>query len=76
MGVRSHESPAEDRHRLLRERAELEGEVLRLTREEEYLTRQIRRAEEQLRYYDRLLADLKHSAGRTPPLHDFVRRMS
>lgn len=44
-------------------------------REEDYLARQIQRAEEQLRYYDRLLADLKLSAGRTPPLHDFVQRM-
>lgn len=67
--------PADPRPRLQRTRAALEGEVEQLVREEDYLTRQIQRAEEQLRYYDRLLADLKQAAGQTPPLHDFVRRM-
>jgi hypothetical protein len=56
-------------------RAALEAEMGRLQQKEEYLSRQIRRAEEQIRYYDQLLADFKQSAGRTPPLHDFARRI-
>jgi hypothetical protein len=61
--------------RLTRTRALLEQEVAHLQREEEYLSRQIRRAEEQVRYYNQLLADFKQSSGRAAPLHDFARRL-
>lgn len=67
--------PTDRRHHLDRTRATLEAEVQRLAREEEYLARQIRRAQEQLRYYNQLLAELKQSAGRGGPLLDFVRRL-
>lgn len=73
--VRARGASLADRsERLARARAELEIERDRLVREEEYLARQVRRAEEQLRYYDRLLADLKRSAGGRGPLHEFVAR--
>jgi hypothetical protein len=61
--------------RLTRTRALLEQEVAHLQREEEYLNRQIRRAEEQVRYYNQLLADFKQSSGRAAPLHDFARHL-
>jgi chromosome condensin MukBEF ATPase and DNA-binding subunit MukB len=61
---------------LLRTRTELEGELDRLTREEEYLGQQIRRAQDQLRYYEQMLGDLKQSFGRRAPLHEFARRLS
>jgi chromosome segregation ATPase len=60
---------------LSRAREEVEVELQRLLREEEYLTRQIRRAQEQLKYYEQLLSDLKQSAGRPAPLREFVRRL-
>ncbi|HEV2317136.1 MAG TPA: hypothetical protein VGV89_06135 [Thermoplasmata archaeon] len=64
-----------DRVDLLRtSRSSLEEELHRLLREEEYLARQIRRAKEQLRYYDQLLVELKQSAGRAPPLRELARR--
>jgi cell division protein FtsB len=69
-GVRTSAAPA-----LRATRAALEAEMGRLQQEEEYLSRQIRRAQEQIRYYDQLLADFKQSAGRAAPLHDFARRI-
>jgi septal ring factor EnvC (AmiA/AmiB activator) len=66
-----------DREELLvHARTELEEELQRLTREEEHLDRQIRRAQEQLRYYEQMLGDMKQSLGRRPPLHEFARRLS
>ena len=61
---------------LLRARTELEGELERLAQEEEYLGRQIRRAQGQVRYYEQMLGDLKQSFGRRAPLHEFARRLS
>lgn len=66
-----------DREELLRQtRTELEDELARLDREEEHLGRQIRRAQEQVRYYEQMLGDMKQSLGRRPPLHEFARRLS
>lgn len=59
----------------MRTRAELEGELQRLEREELYLARQIRRAKEQLRYYEQLLVELKRSVGHRAPLQELVRRV-
>ncbi len=55
--------------------AEAELELERLRREEEYLSSQIERAEEQVRYYEGLLAELKRDWGRDPALRTLVRRL-
>ncbi len=57
------------------ERAELEAEILRLRREEEYLALQIRQAREQVRYYEGLLHLLKSDWGRTPGVRDVLRKL-
>jgi multidrug resistance efflux pump len=54
---------------------QLETELARLLREEDYLALQTRRAREQVRYYEQLLADLKREWGRRAPLSDLVRRL-
>jgi hypothetical protein len=67
----------DDRHVVLaRAREEVEGELDRLAREEAYLARQIRRAQEQLRYYEQMLVELKRSVARRAPLQELVRRLS
>lgn len=43
------------------------SEVERLEREEQYLAEQVRRAEDQVRYYERLLARHRKDSG--PPSH-------
>lgn len=55
-------------------RGQLEGELQRLQREEEHLSRQVRRAQEQLRYYERHLSEMRQALGRTGPLHELARR--
>lgn len=57
------------------ERAELEGAIRRLRREEEYLTLQIRQARDQVRYYEGLLHLLKNDWGRTPGVRDMLRKL-
>jgi predicted nucleic acid-binding Zn-ribbon protein len=61
---------------LVQVRTELEEELHRLSGEEEHLDRQIRRAQEQLRYYEQMLGDMKQSLGRRRPLHEFARRFT
>ena len=56
-------------------RRELEDELGRLTREEEYLRLKVRQAREQIRYYDGLLALLRRDWGRAPGLSELVRRL-
>jgi hypothetical protein len=68
-------SPVDRQELLQGTRALLEQEVERLYREEEYLTRQVQKAQEQLRYYEQLLAEFRQSTGRRAPLHDFVSRL-
>jgi hypothetical protein len=60
---------------LVRARDEAQAEVDRLEREERYLSTQIRRAEEQVRYYEGLLADLKRDTGGPAPLKELVRKL-
>ena len=55
---------------------QLESEVARLRREEEYLTIQVRQAREQVRYYEGLLSLLRRDWGKIPPLEDLVRKLS
>jgi hypothetical protein len=55
---------------------QLETEVARLRRDEEYLTLQVRQAREQVRYYEGLLALLRRDWGKIPPLEDLVRKLS
>ena len=54
---------------------ETEGEIAQLAREQEYLESQIRQAQEQVRYYESLLALLRKDWGKPPGLKDFVRRL-
>ncbi|HKS59733.1 MAG TPA: hypothetical protein VJS68_03025 [Thermoplasmata archaeon] len=53
----------------------LETELTRLLREEDYLALQMKRAKEQVRYYETLLADLKREWGVRASLTDLVRRL-
>ena len=58
-----------------RAHAEAELEFERLRREEEYLTEQIDKADEQVRYYQNLLIELKGDWGRDPALRALLRRL-
>ncbi len=55
--------------------AEAELEFERLRREEEYLTEQIAKADEQVRYYQSMLIELKDDWGRDPALRAVLRRL-
>ena len=52
----------------------MEAEIRRLSREEEYLGEQVRKAREQLGYYERLLRDLKKEVGREQGVTEILRR--
>jgi hypothetical protein len=54
---------------------DLQGEVVRLRREEEYLRLKVRQAREQVRYYEGLLTLLRRDFGRTPSLAEVVRKL-
>ena len=54
---------------------ELEDEIGRLRREEEYLLLKARQAREQVRYYEGLLTLLKRDLGTAPGMGDLVRRL-
>ena len=54
---------------------ELEAEISRLRREEEYLLLKSRQAREQVRYYEGLLNLLKRDLGAAPGLDELVRRL-
>ena len=58
-----------------RAHAEAELEFERLRREEEYLAEQISKADEQVRYYQNLLIELKGDWGRDPALRALLRRL-
>ncbi|HEV2429484.1 MAG TPA: hypothetical protein VGV64_06550 [Thermoplasmata archaeon] len=51
------------------------AEAARLEREERYLVEQVRKAEEQVRYYESLLAKLRRDWGGSRGLPEFVRRL-
>ena len=53
---------------------EAEAEVTRLQREERYLADQVRQAQEQVRYYEGLLAALRRDWGETPRLARLFRK--
>jgi chromosome segregation ATPase len=73
---RTTHSSLHDRHQvLLRSREETEAEIARLQREEKELLRQVRQAQEQVRYYETLLTDLRRDWGRSTPLTELVRRL-
>lgn len=55
---------------------QLEAEVARLLRDEQYLALQVRQAREQVRYYEGLLTLLRRDWGKIPPLEDLVRKLS
>jgi hypothetical protein len=60
---------------LLAVRRQLSSELVRLQREEEYLTLKVRQAREQVRYYEGLLQLLRRDWGKTTGLSDFVRKL-
>ena len=60
---------------LLTARAEVEAEASRLRREEEYLSLQVRQAEEQVRHYEGLLSELRRDWGSRPRVAEIVRRL-
>jgi len=65
-----------DRHEtLLATQRELLSELLRLQREEQYLTIKVRQAREQVRYYEGLLQLLRRDWGKPAGLSDIVRRL-
>ncbi|MCI4361273.1 MAG: hypothetical protein L3J91_06170 [Thermoplasmata archaeon] len=66
-----------DRHQtLLDARADAEAEEAHLLREEEYLSTQIRQAEEQVRHYQSLLVMLRKDwGGKSPPFYELVRKL-
>lgn len=61
--------------RLRTERDRVERQVDRLRREEHDLLEQIRRAREQVRYYDSLVQRLKNDWTGKPTAGDVVRRL-
>jgi hypothetical protein len=56
-------------------RQDAEDEAARLAREEATLIEQVRQAQEQVRYYEGLLIQLRRDWGRTPALEKLVRRL-
>lgn len=60
---------------LLTARAEVEAEAGRLRREAEYLSLQVRQAEEQVRHYEGLLSELRREWGTAPRVTEIVRRL-
>lgn len=60
---------------LVTQRHEMEAEIARLAREEEYLHRQVREAAEQVRYYESLLTTLRRHWGERESLAKLVRRL-
>ena len=74
MVAKKDDSRTERRSLLTTLRGQLESELQRLAREEEHLSRQVRRAQEQLRYYERHLSEMRQALGRTGPLQDLARR--
>jgi hypothetical protein len=54
---------------------DLQGEVVRLRREEDYLRLKVRQAREQVRYYEGLLTLLRRDFGRRPSLAEVVRKL-
>jgi hypothetical protein len=60
---------------LLTARADAEAEAARLHREAEYLVGQVRQAQEQVRHYEGLLAELRRDWGGAPRLTEIVRRL-
>ena len=60
---------------LLASQRELASELLRLRREEEYLSLKVRQAREQVRYYEGMLELLRRDLGRSPGLSEIVRKL-
>ena len=56
-------------------RAEAEAEAARLTFEEQSLAGQVRKAREQVLYYEGLLVEIRRTMGRTPSLARLLRRL-
>lgn len=60
---------------LIAARREVRDELTRLDREEEYLRLKVRQAQEQVRYYEGLLALLRRDFGKESQLSSIVRRL-
>ena len=71
----AYSSLGDRQENLLASRQEVEAQVTRLKREEEYLLLQVRQAREQVRYYEELLSLLRRDWGKTAPLQELVRKL-
>ena len=60
---------------LLATQRELSSELVRLRREEEYLSLKVRQAREQVRYYEGMLELLRRDFGKPAGLADLVRKL-
>jgi hypothetical protein len=60
---------------LEQQRAEAESEALQLDQDERALLEQVRQAQEQVRYYENLLIQLRRDWGASPPLARLVRKL-
>ncbi len=67
--------PSDRQELLLATQREVNAELQRLRREEEYLLLKVRQAREQVHYYEALLALLRRDWGKTDGLSDLVRRL-
>jgi uncharacterized protein HemX len=56
-------------------RSEAEAEAEQLERDERTLLQQVRQAQEQVRYYEGLLVQLRRDWGAAPPLARLIRRL-
>ncbi|MCI4348980.1 MAG: hypothetical protein L3J93_02010 [Thermoplasmata archaeon] len=75
MARRTATSLHDKQQTLVEARAEATAEVARLAREEQFLIDQVRQAQEQVRYYEGLLAKLRRDWGRPERLPQIVRRL-
>lgn len=73
---RPSSSSLHDRHAsLVSARQSAEAELAGLDREERFLTSQLKQAQEQLRYYEGLLAVLRREWGGTRRFAELVRKL-
>ncbi len=67
--------PSDRQELLLATQREVNAELQRLRREEEYLLLKVRQAREQVHYYEGLLELLRQDLGRSPGLSELVRKL-
>jgi len=68
-------SPSTRQEALLASQREVAAELLRLRREEEYLSVKVRQAREQVRYYEGMLELFSRDYGKSAGLTSLVRKL-